>query len=319
EEPLRVVAVIAVTLLGLAGGALSVRRLPEQAVVALVALAPLPMLVLGPVLDGWGGAGVAAAAALLVLTLLAVPGVGTRLRTAIAAVGAIGVLEAVLIGLDGPVATGGLLVVAIALSVVAVAVGNRLPLLVAGGFWLVGTVLALSADAPLTALVDFPADPYVVDGTARPGALVAGAVVSLLVLAASAVITVVAGRLGLVRPDSSTAGIWVPLGVAGLYGTAGLIISPALLVAPDRTAFTVGHAIVTVSWTVVALVLLARGLRRPALRVTGLVLVAGAVAKLVLFDLVVLDGLVQVGAFLGAGLVLLTAGTRYARMVAEAQ
>lgn len=196
---------------------------------------------------------------------------------------------------------------------------TRLPLLVAGGFWLVGTVLALSVDAPLTALVDFPADPYVVDGIAQPGALVAGVVVSLLVLLASAATTVAAGRLGLARPDSSTAGIWVPLGVAGLYGTAGLIVSLALLVAPDRTAFTVGHAIVTISWTVVALVLLARRLRRPALRVTGLVLVAGAVAKLVLFDLVVLDGLVQVAAFLGAGLVLLAAGSRYARMVAEAQ
>jgi uncharacterized membrane protein len=48
------------------------------------------------------------------------------------------------------------------------------------------------------------------------------------------------------------------------------------------------------------------------------VLVAAAVAKLVLFDLVALDGIARVAAFLGAGLVLLAAGTRYARMVAEA-
>lgn len=141
---------------------------------------------------------------------------------------------------------------------------------------------------------------------------------SLLVLLAAVAVTVAAGRLGLVRPDSATAGIWVPLGVTGLYGTAGPAVSLALPVAPDRIAFTVGHAVVTVIWTVVALVLLARGLRRPALRATGLVLVAGAVAKLVLFDLVALDGLVRVAAFLGAGLVLLAAGTRYARMVAEA-
>jgi uncharacterized membrane protein len=50
-----------------------------------------------------------------------------------------------------------------------------------------------------------------------------------------------------------------------------------------------------------------------------MVLVGAAVAKLVLFDLVALDGLARVGAFLGAGLVLLAAGTRYARMVAEAE
>jgi uncharacterized membrane protein len=73
-----------------------------------------------------------------------------------------------------------------------------------------------------------------------------------------------------------------------------------------------------VSWTIAALVLLARGISRPALRITGLVLVAAAVAKLVLFDLVALDGIIRVAAFLGAGLVLLAAGARYSRMVAEA-
>jgi uncharacterized membrane protein len=45
---------------------------------------------------------------------------------------------------------------------------------------------------------------------------------------------------------------------------------------------------VTLSWTVVAAVLLARGVRRPAMRVAGMVLVAAAVAKLILFDLVAL-------------------------------
>ena len=96
------------------------------------------------------------------------------------------------------------------------------------------------------------------------------------------------------------------------------MVTLALLVAPDRAGFTAGHALVTVAWTVVALTLLARGISRPALRVTGLVLVAAAVAKLVLFDLVALDGIARVAAFLGAGLVLLAAGTRYARLVAEA-
>jgi uncharacterized membrane protein len=40
-----------------------------------------------------------------------------------------------------------------------------------------------------------------------------------------------------------------------------------------------------------------------------------AVAKLILFDLVTLDGLARVAVFLGAGVVLLVAGTRYARWV----
>ena len=71
------------------------------------------------------------------------------------------------------------------------------------------------------------------------------------------------------------------------------------------------------SWTVAALVLLLRGIDLVALRVIGLVLVGAAVLKLVLFDLSALDGLARVGAFLGAGLVLLAAGSRYARRVAS--
>jgi len=110
-----------------------------------------------------------------------------------------------------------------------------------------------------------------------------------------------------------------PVGLVGLYGAAGLVIAIALLVSPSRSGFVAGHAVVTVLWTVVALVLLARGIRRPAPRVAGLVLVAAAVAKLVLFDLVALDGPARVAAFLGAGLLLLAAGTRYARLVAEVE
>ena len=317
-DPLRVVTVLAAVLLGLAVAAVAVRRLSDGAVAGLVALAALPALVLAAELDGWGGAGVAAAAAGGGLALLAVPGAGPRLRATAVAVAAIAVLEAVLVALDGPVATGTLLVAAAALAGTAVAARSRVPLAVAGGFGLVGTLMAVAVDAPLTALVRFPAEPYVVGGVPDTSALAGGAVVSLLVLLAAVAITVAAGRLGLVRPDPATAGLWLPLGVVGLYGAAGLVVTSALLVAPDRTVFTVAHAVVTVSWTVLALVLLARGLRRPALRATGLVLVAGAVAKLVLFDLVALDGLVRVAAFLGAGLVLLAAGTRYARMVAEA-
>jgi uncharacterized membrane protein len=123
----------------------------------------------------------------------------------------------------------------------------------------------------------------------------------------------------MVRADPASAPLWVPAGLVGLYGATSLVVTLALLVSHDRTGFTTGHALVSVSWTVVALVLLARGIRRPALRIAGMVLVGAAVAKLVLFDLVALDGLARVGAFLGAGLVLLAAGTRYARLVAEAE
>ncbi|MDT7744928.1 MAG: hypothetical protein QOE59_4006, partial [Actinomycetota bacterium] len=83
------------------------------------------------------------------------------------------------------------------------------------------------------------------------------------------------------------------------------------------TGFLVGHVLVTISWAALALVLLVRGPRSEAVlaRVLGGVLVVAAVAKLVLFDLHALDGLARVAVFLGAGLVLLVAGARYARWV----
>jgi uncharacterized membrane protein len=315
-DPAAVVAVVGVLLVGL-GGAAVLRRLPAPVVCALVVAAPLPVLVAVPPVGGWPGAALAAGAAGALLALAAFP-LDRVVRQIAAGAAAVAVFQATAVALDGSTRTAVLLGQAIALAVLAGVLRRRLPLAVATAYGAAGVLAALAGAAPLTALVDFPARPYLVDGSPARGALVAGAVVSALVLALAITLLGAAGRVGLVRPDARSARLWVPVGAVGLYGAAGLVVTLALLVAPDRTGFTTGHALVTVSWTVVALVLLARGIRRPALRITGLVLVGAAVAKLVLFDLVALDGLARVAAFLGAGLVLLAAGTRYARLVAEA-
>jgi uncharacterized membrane protein len=217
---------------------------------------------------------------------------------------------------DGATGTAVLLGQAIVAAVLAHLLRSRFALVVGLAYGLFGVARAAVVDAPLAALVEFPRYPYVEPGMTP--ALLTGTGVSVLVAALGVALLVAGGRVGWMRPDARSAGLWVPVGLVGLYGTTSLVVTLALLVAPDRTGFTAGHALVTVSWTVVALVLLARGITRPALRVTGMVLVAAAVAKLVLFDLVALDGIARVAAFLGAGLVLLAAGTRYARMVAEA-
>ncbi|NBH09729.1 DUF2339 domain-containing protein, partial [Amycolatopsis sp. SID8362] len=124
-------------------------------------------------------------------------------------------------------------------------------------------------------------------------------------------------RLAVFRGPADDLPVWLLAGVAALYGAAGVVLCGSLLAVPGRSGFLLGHALITVSWTVAALVLLLRGIDVVGLRVTGLVLVGAAVLKLVLFDLSALDGLARVGAFLGAGLVLLAAGTRYARRVAS--
>jgi uncharacterized membrane protein len=319
DENEMVVAVLAVLLAGLAAAALATRRLPADTVAWLVAAAPLPVLVGAGQLGGWSGAAVAASAVLALVALAALPGAPQVVRVVAIAAGAVALFEATLLALDGSGEAAVLLGQATVLAVVAAVLRNRLPLAVAAGYGLCGVLAALVSAAPLAALVRFPSPPYLRGGVASVSALVTGAGVSALVLALAIALVVAGGRLDLVRPDVHTARLWVPVGAVGLYGAAGLVVTCALLVSPDRAGFTAGHALVTVSWTVVALVLLARGISRPALRITGLVLVGAAVAKLVLFDLVALDGLARVAAFLGAGLALLAAGTRYARLVAEAE
>jgi uncharacterized membrane protein len=54
-------------------------------------------------------------------------------------------------------------------------------------------------------------------------------------------------------------------------------------------------------------------------RITGLVLVSAAVFKVFTFDLIQLDGIIRVGAFLGTGVVLLIAGVRYAKLMATSE
>ena len=296
------------------------------AIAALVAAAVLPALVAAPALGGWRGALLAGGAAAVLAVLAVLPGAravkaaagvaglpGSRAVKVAAGVAAVtALLTATVVGLDGSPAVLAVLGEALVAALVAVGLRSRFAMITAlvlgGTAW----IAAIQRDAPITTLVRFTIAPAVPQ-------LVTAVAASALVLALAAALLVAGGRLGWIRPDASRAAIWVPIGLVGLYGAAGVVVNAALLISPTSTGFTAGHAVVTVSWTVGALVLLARGLRRPALRIAGLVLVAAAVAKLVLFDLVALDGLARVVAFLGAGLVLLAAGTRYARLVAEAE
>jgi hypothetical protein len=253
-------------------------------------------------IGGWGGGALAAGAAIALAALAAVPGTERTLRLVAASAAAVALFEGTAVALDGSTLT----LVALGQSIVAAALGaalrSRSALVVGLAYGTIGTLVAAVRDAPLVALVAF-------SGSSS----VTSVAVSAMVLGVAVAAFVAAGRVGW------SARLWAPLGLTGLYGAAGVVIMSALLVSPDRAGFTTGHALVTVSWTVAALVLLARGISKPAPRIAGLVLVAAAVAKLVLFDLVALDGLARVAAFLGAGLVLLAAGTRYARLVAEAE
>ena len=281
-------------------------------IAAVVAASVLPAFAGAGVLDGWRGALLAGGAAVVLAVLALLPTTARAVKVAAGTAAATALLTATVVGLHGSAATIAVLAEALIAALVAVGLRSRFAMITALVFGALGGMAAVGRDAPLTTLLSFDYPPLVAD-------LVTAVAVSVLMLAVAAALLIAGGRLGWVRPDAERAAVWVPIGLVGLYGAASTVVNSALLIAPTSSGFTAGQAVVTVSWTVGAFVLLARGLRRPALRITGLVLVAAAVAKLVLFDLVALDGLARVGAFLGAGLFLLAAGARYARLVAEAE
>ena len=313
------IAALVVLVVGAGLAILAAPKLPAPVTAGLLVAAPVPSLAHALVFERWQGALIAGGTAALMLLTYLIRRVPQHARIAAAAAGSVALFEATAIAVDGATLAGVLLGQAVALTVLAAVARRRFPLITAIGYGTIGLLLALVRDAPLAALVDFPQRPYVADGQPQTQAILAGLVLSTLVLAGAVGFLVAAARVGWIRPDSQSAAVWGPVSAVALYGAAGMVITTALLIAPDESGFRGGHAVVTVSWTLAALVLLARGIRRPALRVAGMALVVAAVAKLVLFDLVALDGLARVGAFLGAGLVLLAAGARYARLVAQAR
>ncbi len=307
------VAVLSATLVT---SAVSVRRDPDD----MSASAAVALLATGLVATSMGLAEpprtlvLAGAAALLlvVATSLARRPVGPLAGHLVATVGSAGAVLAVLAVLEGAperwVSTG-LLLLALAGLVAAGAGRSR-------------TSLALAAGVTLVAVLDWAQHPLaIVSATAAGGHdMVVALVDSVLVAAVVATgLWAVGVQRGLGRELRLTATIsaWV-LGL-GASTTALVAVGTLLGARAGDTAlgFTIGHAVATVTWMLAAAWLLLRGLERSSdadltLR-TGLVLVGISVAKLFLFDLAALNGLVRSLAFIVMGLLLLATGSRYAK------
>ncbi|MBF6464834.1 DUF2339 domain-containing protein [Nocardia beijingensis] len=118
---------------------------------------------------------------------------------------------------------------------------------------------------------------------------------------------------------------WIAASVAGLYAVTTATVSIGVAIGTPN-GFLLGHSAATILWMAAATGALLFGLREladaPAVAKlalgSGLLVTAAALAKLFLFDLATLDGLVRVAAFLIVGILLLLAGTRYARAFADA-
>ncbi|MFE9744295.1 DUF2339 domain-containing protein [Saccharothrix saharensis] len=296
--------------IGVAAAVLTIKVRPgDVTALALAVGSPLPALLTTAVLDRHLGAGVAGAVAVLMLALWAagrrsLPG---NFAAAVGGVGVFALFQATALALDGSTRAAVVLAEALVLAFLAKVLASRGPLLGSLVFGAIGALLTLGTAVPPRLLLD---EPWRVD---TAGFLVSGMLTALVLGVLAVVLPWVASGLGVLGRHPFP---WVVAGVVLLYAAAGVVLCGALLVSQDVTGFLFGHSIVTVSWTVAALVLLVRGIDRKSLRVAGLVLVGAAVAKLLLFDMAALDGIARVLAFIGAGLVLLTAGTRYAKLVA---
>ncbi|SDM53644.1 DUF2339 domain-containing protein [Allokutzneria albata] len=306
-------AALAAAVVGIALALVVMRRRPEDpAALTLLVTSAAPALIAALVLPKPDAVLVSGGVAVVLLAVWAagrlLPG---RAGDFAGLAGLVAAMQATVTHFDGTARAAVLLGEAVLLLLAALWSRNRFALVGAVGFTLIGGVIAVGRELPPALLV--------LVGDRTPGQLGGALAVAALILAVSMLLPWVALRLGELRPPSKVLAPWLAAGIAALYGAAGVVLCTALLITPGRTGFLVGHVAITVSWTVIALVLLVRGINVAAMRVTGLVLVGAAVFKLVMFDLSALDGMARVAAFLGAGLVLLVAGTRYARLVAAQQ
>jgi uncharacterized membrane protein len=292
----------------------ALRRQADLRTVGLVLLSPAPAMFAATLLPQAGAIALPGTAGTLLLLVFALGRLTDvtlpdRFADAAGAAGAVALLQATVIAFDGTVLAIVLLAQALLLALAAR--GMRHPHVLAAAllFAVAGFVAAAAGPLPGTFVAMPPA------GRLPTGTIVSAGLTGLLLAAAVLATCWVATRLGTLTGDGARIG-WLLGGLVVLYGETGAVLSAGLLVSPDRSGFLLGHVLVTVSWTAAALVALLRGIDAVPLRIAGLSLVGAALVKLVLFDLSSLDGLARVAAFLVAGLLLLGAGTRYARLVA---
>ncbi|HET6967333.1 MAG TPA: DUF2339 domain-containing protein [Ornithinibacter sp.] len=308
--------VAVVVLLGtLATSAASVRRDAHDVVSSVaLALASSALLACAAALsEPYRSLSLAVTAAVLFLAATAVTRapvgpVAPHLVVTAGAAGTVAAVLAVVSGAPDRFVTTGLLLLALGLLAVAGATRSR-------------TTLGLGAGASAVALLAWAQHPLaiVTAGSAVRHDMVAALLDSVLVGALVAIgLWAVAAQRGLGR--DVRVGTTVLAWVLGLSASATAVVAVGTLVGTRLgepvTGFTVGHALATVTWMLAAAWLLLRGLDRSrdadlTLR-TGLLLTGVCVAKLFLYDLAALSGLVRSVAFIATGLLLLATGSRYA-------
>lgn len=329
------VAAVAIAAVGLAGTIVVVRQRPGDIVAGLTcALATTPLLAAPALFDRPAATVISAVYAVVLLTVAATPLVPKvrdiaripgHTATVAAVAGSFALLETCWGVTTEATLPSGLFLVAGCYLVIAGRTGNRVAAALGAGYTALGGLAFLVIAGPGTLATEWIAVRELSAGTAASA--IAGLMVVAVALWASGRLSdpAAAQRPGASAADTRASLRWIGGSVAALYLVTAATVSLGVI-ADTTGGFVVGHSIATIVWMAGALGALLYGLRSlnaetpTAAKValgSGLLVTAAALAKLFLFDLATLDGLVRVTAFLVVGVLLLVAGTRYARAFAE--
>ncbi|MGV8871776.1 MAG: DUF2339 domain-containing protein [Rhodococcus sp. (in: high G+C Gram-positive bacteria)] len=303
-------AIVLVAVLGI-GTSLELLRRNISDVVAtvMIALASLPVLLCVDVFDRAVTVPlqlVLAAGALAIVILVNwLPG---HARITVAVIGALAMLQAVVESTTLEIRPVVLFAVALALIALAHSTRSTLAYSIGSGFGVIGALMFVSVCPPAALL----------DSDHAVGSV--GIALGGILLAATAfAFAYVLAELKLV--DDGVQTLALVSGVLSLYGLTAATVTLGIGIGGETTGFTAGHTAATIEWMIAAFALLAFGLRSVThahvALLAGLSLTAASIAKLFLFDLVALDGLFRVIAFIAVGVLLLIAGTRYAKVFAD--
>ncbi len=307
EEYRLLASAVVVAVVGIASCFVAVRRWPSEVVASvMLAASCVPLLSVGALFDRPVAVAVAAGLAAVLLGLAWWPKLlpHTRIAALVAAVPAL--LQACVRGTDLDALPIALLVVAAGF----VAVRSKVSYFVGIGFGALAALVFLAYAGP---------DKFADAELAQQEMSISIVVAALLGIGVVVLAGYAAHRLAIVDIRSAEPLVLLA-GAVGLYALTAATVGTGV-VAAGADGFTAGHCVATIAWMLAATALLLRGLRNTRFAhvtlVAGLALAGAAVAKLFLFDLATLDGLARVAAFIAVGLLLLVAGTRYARAFAE--
>ena len=264
----------------------------------IVSSAPVLLATIGA--PDWAAAFAALALVAAAVALGLMPGTAPAVRGVWFGVAAF----AALIGALVATPSASLPAVVLALGVGALVAAGREPSACWAGAALggVGLAIALEQYGPTVTLLD---------SAVRRGAGTAPALATAALALALAVVA--AWRLLPQVPEEARNLVGAVCGVAALGAATALFANVGWALGGAEGARW-GHGVATVAWITTGAYLLLQRRRDggTAGTVAGLALIAGAVAKLFLFDLAALDGAVRVIAFLLVGITLLGVGAAYA-------